>query len=223
MLLEKAIAGTYVMTLELESMFAKFLDNKVPDNWTSKAYPCLKPLGSWMKDLIARIAFLADWLYKGPPSTYWVSCFFFPQGFNTATMQSYARKNQVAIDTLSFRTTVLQSFENEVKEAPEIGVYIYGLFMQGARWDMNKRVVDDSQIGVPIVPFPVIWLEPVLDEELKLDKTFACPMYKTSLRAGELSTTGHSTNFVMYLNLSADRDGDYWVRRGTALLCMTDD
>ena len=107
MLLEKAIAGTYVMTLELESMFAKFLDNKVPDNWTSKAYPCLKPLGSWMKDLIARIAFMSDWLYKGPPSTYWVSCFFFPQGFNTATMQSYARKNQVAIDTLSFKTTVL--------------------------------------------------------------------------------------------------------------------
>ena len=222
-LLEKAIAGTYVMNLELESMFNKFLDGKVPDNWTGVAYPCLKPLGSWIKDLIKRIEFMGRWLYEGPPNCYWTPAFFFPQGFNTATMQSYARKNKVAIDTLAYKITVLQCFEDGIKEAPEIGVYIYGLYMQGARWDTNKRVVDDSHIGTPIVQFPAVWLEPVLDEELKLDKTFACPMYKTSLRAGELSTTGHSTNFVMYLNITTERDPDYWVRRGTALLCMTDD
>jgi dynein heavy chain len=150
-LLEKAIAGTYVMNLELESMFNKFLDGKVPDNWTGVAYPCLKPLGSWIKDLIKRIEFMGRWLYEGPPNCYWTPAFFFPQGFNTATMQSYARKNKVAIDTLAYKITVLQCFEDGIKEAPETGVYIYGLYMQGARWDTNKRVVDDSHIGTPIV------------------------------------------------------------------------
>lgn len=110
-----------------------------------------------------------------------------------------------------------------VTEKPEIGIYMHGLFMQGAKWDYNKKCVDDSAIGSPIVSFPVIWLEPVLDDELKLDKQFSCPMYKTSIRQGELSTTGHSTNFCMYLNIPTERDSDYWVRRGTALLCMTDD
>lgn len=114
-------------------------------------------------------------------------------------------------------------FEADVKEPPESGLYLHGLFMQGARWDPTKKCVEDSQIGVSIVQFPIVWLEPVLEEDLKLDKQFACPMYKTSERAGTLSTTGHSTNFVMYLNIPTDRDQDYWIRRGTALLCMTDD
>lgn len=138
-------------------------------------------------------------------------------------MQTYARKNQVAIDTLSFRTNVMPYFHSGVTEKPEIGIYMYGLYMQGARWDPSKRCVDDSAIGIPIVEFPVIWLEPILEENLKLDKQFSCPLYKTSVRAGELSTTGHSTNFVMYLAIPSEKDQDYWIRRGTALLCMTDD
>jgi len=46
---------------------------------------------------------------------------------------------------------------------------------------------------------PVVWLEPVIDKEQGDEKTYPCPLYKTSLRAGELSTTGHSTNFVLFM------------------------
>jgi dynein heavy chain len=222
--LQMAIAGTFVMSMDLEKMFNKFLDGKVPDNWMKAGYPCLKPLGSWFKDLQKRIEFMSTWLYEGPPKSYWVPAFFFPQGFMTASLQTYARKNLVAIDTLAFKTNVMPMIRvDQVDEKPEIGIYMHGLYMQGARWESGKRVVDDSLIGVTIVDFPIIWLEPILEEELKLDKMFACPMYKTSTRAGELSTTGHSTNFVMYLNIPTERDQDYWIRRGTALLCMTDD
>lgn len=34
------------------------LNNKVPDMWSSAAYPSLKPLASWVKDLIARMEFM---------------------------------------------------------------------------------------------------------------------------------------------------------------------
>ena len=76
--LVKAIAGTVVMSPELELMFNKFLDNKVPLNWEYVAYPCLKPLTSWMKDLISRVEFMSTWLYNGPPATFWLPAFYFP-------------------------------------------------------------------------------------------------------------------------------------------------
>ena len=74
---------------------------------------------------------------------------------------------------------------------------------------------------------PVIWLEPINVSKLKKNGYYECPLYKTSRRAGELSTTGHSTNFVMYFYLKCDdnepsKDADHWIRRGTALLTQLD-
>jgi dynein heavy chain len=131
----------------------------------------------------------------------------------------YARQTTTAIDTLQFRTNVMPCFVKDIKERPEIGVYIYGLYMQGARWDATKKVVEDSQIGTVIVEFPVIWLEPVLEEDIKRDKMFECPLYKTSVRAGVLTTTGASSNYIIGLDIPTDKNPDYWVRMGVAALC----
>ena len=90
--LDKAIEGTVVMSMELEGVMARFLDGKVPEPWESAGYPSLKPLASWVNDLIARVTFLSKWFYGGLPDSYWVSAFFFPQGFMTATLQTYAHK-----------------------------------------------------------------------------------------------------------------------------------
>lgn len=221
--LDKAIEGTVVMSMELEMMFNNFLNNKVPEMWVKVGYPSLKPLSSWVADMIHRVDFIGKWLYQGPPNTYWLPSFFFPQGFMTATLQQYARKTQTPIDTLAFKTHVKEFYEQDVKEPPEDGVNIHGLFLQGAKWDFKKKMVEDSDPKVPIIKMPVIWLEPVIDKDVPEEKVYFCPLYKTSVRAGELSTTGHSTNFVLFLHLASEVPQDYWIRRGAALLCMTDD
>jgi dynein heavy chain len=76
--LDKAIQGTVVMSAGLEEMAGKFLLNKVPSQWEGVGYPSLKPLNSWVTDLIERIEFFSNWLYNGSPDSFWVSAFFFP-------------------------------------------------------------------------------------------------------------------------------------------------
>lgn len=88
------------MSAGLEEMAARFLLNKVPSQWEGVGYPSLKPLSSWVPDMIERVAFLANWLYNGLPNSFWVPSFFFPQGFMTAALQTFARKTKTPIDAL---------------------------------------------------------------------------------------------------------------------------
>lgn len=84
----------------------------------------------------------------------------------------------------------------------------------------------DQVLKVLNEPMPVIWLEPVeKSRSLVLsgkENLYMCPVYKTSERRGTLSTTGHSTNFVVPVYLPSAEPVSFWTKRGAALLCQLD-
>ena len=224
--LQRAIKGEVVMDARLESMYTAFLLGKVPEIWHEGGYLSLKGLASWMDDTINRIEFLRDWNDNGPPLSYWVPGFFFPQGFLTGVLQTHSRTYKIPIDDIKFRTHVLAAKSpEEIVDAPETGVYVHGLFLEGATWNRETMTLDESTKGELFVSMPLVWLEPVLRSEAtdRVD-TYSCPLYKTSSRAGALSTTGLSTNYVLSLDLPAgSRPTSHWIMRGVAMLCMLDD
>ena len=69
---------------------------------------------------------------------------------------------------------------------------------------------------------PIIQLLPAADRVAPEEGIYFCPVYKTLTRAGTLSTTGHSTNFVMPIEVPSDKPMEHWIKRGVALMCALD-
>jgi len=194
--LPRALKGLVVLSAELEAMGNACFDQRVPATWTAVAYPSLKPLGPWFKDLVARLDFLTRWVDRGIPPSYWISGFYFPQGFLTACLQNYARKYAYPIDTVAFSFVFRD--EDQMDTKPEDGVYIYGLFLEGARWDKAAQSLVDPRPKELFSPVPVIHMLPQQNRQTPQSGIYRCPVYKILTRTGTLSTTGHSTNFVTW-------------------------
>ena len=217
--LKKAIKGEVVMSLELDKMYQSLFNNQVPQLWQKVSYPSLKNLASWFDDLIKRVAFFSLWLNKGKPRGYWLPAFFFPQGFLTSVLQNYARKYKTPIDILGFAFEFLDFPEIEkVHTQPEDGCYIYGLFVEGCRFDFKHGRLEDSRPGEMFTEAPVIYFNPT--ENYQPDPyDYSMPVYKTTVRAGTLSTTGHSTNFIIYVDVPTKQKPEYWTLNGAAFIC----
>ncbi|XP_052747260.1 dynein axonemal heavy chain 7 [Bicyclus anynana] len=211
-----AVQGVSVLTDVTEEVLTSMVRGRIPALWAGKSYPSLKPLAAYINDLLARLEFLQHWHQNGPPVVFWLSGFYFPQAFLTAAQQSYARKYKIPIDQLAFHYEVQRTFTLETP--PDEGVYIYGLFMEGARWNMSAYVVDESLPKVLYDDFPPVWLIPLKREDIPTDVFYNCPLYKTGDRRGVLSTTGHSTNYILFMRLPTAQPPDHWIMRGVALL-----
>ena len=221
--LQKAIAGLSVMSAELEKVFNSFAIGQVPAMWMGKSFPSLKPLGSYIEDLLARLDLFDGWYRNGQPSIFWISGFFFTPSFTTAALQNFARGNNYAIDTVGFEMEMMEMDPGLYTEPPDSGIYIHGLFMEGCAWDKDKKMLCESRPKVLFEPGPCIHLKPVLLSDIKDYPHYSCPVYRTAERRGVLATTGHSTNFLMMMKMPTDVDPDHWAMRGVAMLCSLKD
>lgn len=80
---------------------------------------------------------------------------------------------------------------------PQDGVLVHGMFMDSSRWDNDNMVIEDALPRVMNAMLPVVHFEPQQNYVPEPD-LYQAPLYKTSARAGTLSTTGTLWHYTMF-------------------------
>jgi len=219
--IQKAVKGLVVMSSELEVLGNSLYVNRTPTLWKAKSYPSLKPLSGYIADQQERLGFFKNWLENTAPPVFWISGFFFTQAFLTGAAQNYARRYTIPIDDVVFDFDMKS--EDQYDQPPRDGVYTYGLFLEGARWNKEEMCLDESLPKILFSPSPIMHWVPYRRADVPSYPHYACPVYKTSDRRGVLATTGHSSNFVCFIFMPSSLPEDHWVERGVAMLTQLDD
>ena len=84
--------------------------------------------------------------------------------------------------------------------------------------DTDAMMMAESHPKVLFSPMCIILLLPSKVSELSEYPHYNCPVYRTTARRGVLATTGHSSNFVMFIRLPTDEISEHWIGRGVALV-----
>ncbi|XP_053268003.1 dynein axonemal heavy chain 5 [Pleuronectes platessa] len=223
--LKLAIDGTIIMAEDLRDALDCMFDARIPRLWLRLSWPSAT-LGFWFSELLERNQQLSGWISSGRPNQFWLTGFFNPQGFLTAMRQETTRANISrgwALDTVTLNNDVTRMMREDVLAPPPLdvgGVYIYGLFLDGAAWDRRAAKLTEALPKVLFTPLPVVHVYAVSAANMADSRRpaaagaislYSCPVYKKPRRT--------DLNFVFSLTLRSSQPAEHWTLRGAALLC----
>ncbi|XP_041805872.1 dynein heavy chain 8, axonemal-like [Chelmon rostratus] len=209
--LKLAIDGTIIMSENLRDALDNIFDARVPNLWRKISWES-STLGFWFTELLERNKQFHYWVFEGRPKTFWMTGFFNPQGFLTAMRQEVTRANKGwALDTVTLHNKVLKQAKEDITASPAEGVYVYGLYLDGAGWDKRNNHLIESSPKVLFTPLPVIHMFAINSADPLDPKLYVCPIYKKPRRT--------DLNYVTAVVLPTIQSPDHWILRGVALLC----
>ncbi|XP_032037004.1 dynein heavy chain 5, axonemal-like [Aythya fuligula] len=219
--LKLAIDGTIIMSEELRDALDNMYDARIPKLWFRISWESTT-LGFWFTELLERNQQFSSWLLDGRPNQFWMTGFFNPQGFLTAMRQETTRMNLAkgwALDSVVLHDEVTKMMKEDVAGPPPAdigGVYIYGLFLEGAGWDRRNSKLVESAPKVLFTSLPVVHVYAVSttalhDPKKQQGSVYSCPVYKKPRRT--------DLTYIFSLYLKTVQNPDHWTLRGVALLC----
>lgn len=198
------------ITSDMENLGNSLFLDVVPESWNARAYPSLYTLTTWYADLLQRVKELETWTSDFQlPAAVWLAGFFNPQSFLTAIMQQMARKNEWPLDRMCLQCDVTKKSREDMAGPPREGAYVHGLYMEGARWDMQTGLMAEARLKELAPPMPVIFIKAIPVDRMDAKNIYECPVYKTKTRG---------PTFVWTFNLKSKEKPSKWILGGVALL-----
>ncbi|KAI8473051.1 MAG: flagellar outer dynein arm heavy chain beta [Monoraphidium minutum] len=184
--LDLGLKGDLTVSEPMERLMRALATDSVPASWRNLAYPSLRPLGSWLSNLLARATQLTEWTADlGVPKAVWLSGLFNPQSFLTAVMQTTARRNDWPLDKTVLLTEVTKKAPDAVDGPSRDGAFVHGLTLEGARWDDKGGSLEDSHPKELFYAMPVLLVRAVTADKADGRDAYQCPVYATEARFRE--------------------------------------
>ncbi|OQV20869.1 Dynein beta chain, ciliary [Hypsibius exemplaris] len=208
--LKLGLKGELTISPQMDELSNALYLDCIPPSWMKVAYPSLRPLSSWVLDLQNRIKELEQWTTDlKVPCSVWLGGLFNPQSFLTAIMQVMARKNEWPLDRMTLQMEVTKKQKDECSYSSRDGSYIHGLYMEGARWDMQLGSIIDAKMKELFCPLPVIFVKAIPADKEDARSMYECPVYKIKTRGD---------TFVVAFKIKAKDRPTKWILGGVALL-----
>lgn len=91
------------------------------------------------------------------------------------------------------------------------GVYVHGLYLDGAGWDRRNCRLCEPPAKVLFTPMPVVHMFAVNSTAPKDPRLYQCPVYKKPHRT--------DLTYITFIVLKTNQSPDHWILRGVAALC----
>ena len=226
--LDSGLKGDLSITEPMELIMYALADGKVPMKWEKLAWASRDPLAAWLANLIARHLQLLTWTGDlAQPKVTWVPGLFNAQAFENAVKQVTSRKKAAAGEDwpLNKLVTIVEVTKKmspeEVESQTKDGAYVYGLYMEGARWDSAAGCLEDAFMKDLYPKMPVILMKAILGEKEDRRGVYLCPVYKQTERATP-GTATPGTGFVFMMQLKTKQPATKWTMAGVAMLLAID-
>jgi len=144
--LKKSINGEITMNSEIEEIMISLFNGAIPNQWKNIAPETQKSLGNWIDHFQKRHEQYEKWVAQGEPKVMWLSGLHVPGSYLKAIIQTTSRKKGWALDKVDTYTVVSKYYQaEEIKEKPEYGCYISGLYLEGAEWNPEANSLEKQQ------------------------------------------------------------------------------
>nr|XP_034835442.1 dynein heavy chain 10, axonemal [Maniola hyperantus] len=216
--LRKALAGEIGMDAVLDNVAYSLFNGQLPNVWRSLAPDTCKGLGGWIDHFMARTKQYTDWATIEEPVVIWLSGLHIPESYLIAHIQMACRMYTWPLDRSTQFTRVTKfTSPDDIEERPVTGCYVRGLYLEGARWDLEDGCLRRSHPKVLITELPIMYIIPIEAHKLKLQNTLRTPVYTTSMRRNAMGV-----GLVFESDLWTAEHISHWVLQGVCLVMNTD-
>ncbi|CAK8683574.1 unnamed protein product [Clavelina lepadiformis] len=120
-----------------------------------------------------------------------------------------ARKNKWPLDKMILSVEVTKKSKDDFSHPPREGAYVHGLFLEGAKLDLQTGLLAEAKLKELTAPVPVMFVKAIPVEKQEAKNIYECPLYRTRERG---------PTFIWTFNLKSKEKRSKWILAGVALL-----